>query len=166
MKINHTVTHYALAAVLAGGLLAVHSEKPAPQLVPAAMHSSVKPDRHDWPVLGQEKTIALAEAIQARGQATGLVTIFCASVSCHDFRTDLDDAFQLADWKTEFEDRPVESEADHGLFVGPPGKAADDMVKELKHAAGIEATIVGITDENGKDIKGIGIIIGKAGAAQ
>jgi hypothetical protein len=154
MKINHTVAHYVIggAALALAGFASVHTK--APELIPAAMHETVRASRFDWPGLGQDKTIALGDAM--KDLPPGKVTIFCSRLSCHELRLDLDDAFQLAEWTTEFEDGAVESEANTGLFVGPPGKGADVLAAALKVATGVEPKIVPIDG-----IEGVGIIIGK-----
>ena len=75
---------------------------------------------------------------------------------------DLDDAMQLAGWKSDFEERQVESENEKGIFVGPPGQDAENMIAALGKI-GFEGTAVGINDEYGRPIDGVGIIIGKSG---
>jgi hypothetical protein len=154
MTINHNVAHYVIggvALVLAGTAVL----KPAPGLVhEAAIHQVQKPSRMDWANLGQDKTVALGEAL--KGVKPGKVTLFCSAPSCHDFQADLDDAFQIAEWRSDFETRFVDSEASAGLFVGPPGGDAENLVAALAKTTGIEATVVPIDG-----IEGVGIIIGK-----
>lgn len=159
MKINHTVTQYAIG--LGALALATNANvSPAPVSTdPAAIHAAQKPSRFDWPVLGQDKTIALGEEI-ARSRPVK-ITVYCSTTTCNSLARDLDDAFQIADVPSTLESRQVDSEQDEGVFVGPPGDAAEFVVASLKKATGIDATIVGITDEKGKNIEGVGVIIGK-----
>jgi hypothetical protein len=155
MPINHTVAHYVIGgAALVLATAAVLKPAPAP-VHEAAIHQVQKPSRMDWASLGEEKTIALGEAL--KGVKPGKVTLFCSAPSCHDFQADLDDAFQIADWRSDFETRFVDSEGSSGLSVGPPGADAENLAAALAKATGIEATIVPIDD-----IEGVGIIIGKA----
>jgi hypothetical protein len=109
--------------------------------------------RLSWPTLTQDQTIDLGERLKKLGDL-GEVTIYCSSVNCQALRNDFDDAFQIADWKDEFEDRFVDSEADVGLFVGPPGKAATDLADAIEAATGTKPSIVPLEAP-------LGLIIGK-----
>lgn len=161
MKLNHTVATYALGGA-ALALAGFGTLKPAPLPVhEAAIHQIQKPGRLDWPSIGEDKTIALGEALL--GVQPGKVTIYCAAPSCHDLQLDLDDAMQIAKWNSEFEARVVDSESDNGIFVGPPGPQAKNLISQLGKI-GLHAEEVGITDEKGQPIAGLGIIIGKSGA--
>lgn len=115
----------------------------------------MKHAKHGWDVLTQDQVIALGEALKIRNP--GKVTLYCASVNCVELRTDFDDAFQIADWPTEFEDSPVDSEGDVGLFVGPPGRAATDLARAIYNATGLQAGIVQIDSTSA----GLGVIFGK-----
>ena len=160
MKLNHTVFGYVVggsALVLAGYATVT---KPVDHPAPPAVHGEVNPGRLDWPVLGEAKTIALGEAMH--GVKPGKVTLYCASPSCVELRKDLDDAFQIAQWDADSEDRLVDSEAEHGIFVGPPGDEAQNLIVQLEKV-GLHAQEVGITDDSGHPIQGLGIIIGKSG---
>jgi hypothetical protein len=86
------------------------------------------------------------------------VTIFCRDATCHDLQLGLDDAFLVAEWREDLQTLPVDSEEDKGIFVGPPGDAAEFVAAELKQQTGLEASIVPIDG-----IEGLGIIIGKTG---
>src|SRR4051812_3697014 len=119
MKINHSVANYVIgaAAITLAGYAVV---KPAPAaLHEAAIHQVMKPSRFDWPSLGQDKTISLGETLQR--MKAGKVSLYCSSPTCADLRMDIDDAMQIAGWASTFEDMPVESEGNQGIFVGPPG---------------------------------------------
>jgi hypothetical protein len=155
MPINHNVAHY----VIGGAALLLASTavlKPAPAPVhEAAIHQVQKASRFDWESLGQDKTIALGESL--KGVAPGKVTIYCSRPSCHDLQLDFDDAFQIAGWHSDFESRYVDSEADNGVFVGPPGPDAEALAAALLRSTGLEATVVPIDG-----IDGVGIIIGNA----
>jgi hypothetical protein len=153
----HTKLHYAGIAIALGlpSTALVHTPAPVHE---AAIHQVQKPSQFDWASLGQDKTIALGKAL--KGMEPGKVTFYCNTAYCHDLMLDLDDAFQLADWQREVEERQVASEHDKGIFVGPPGKDADAMVSALSKV-GLRASVVGISDENGKPIEGVGIIVGK-----
>lgn len=155
MPLNHNIAHYVIggaAIILAGA--AVMKPAPAP-IHEAAVHQVQKPSRMDWASLGQDKTIALGDEL--KGVAPGQVTLFCSAPFCHDFQADLDDAFQLAGWDSQFETRFVDSEGERGLFVGPPGPDADNLAAAIASATGIIPSIVPIDG-----ITGVGIIIGKA----
>jgi hypothetical protein len=159
VAINHNIAHYVIggaALVLAG----YGSIQPKAAVEPAGIHEAAKPSRLDWPALGSDKAIALAESL--KGMAPGKVTIYCGQSRCHGFMLDLDDAMQIAGWKSDFEERQVESENEKGIFVGPPGQEAENMIAALSKI-GLDATIVGISDEYGQRIDGVGIIIGKSG---
>ena len=156
MAINHNVAHYVIgaSALALASYATVHAKQP--QLIPAAVHQSVRASPFDWPGFGQDKTIALADAV--RGLPPGNATIFCSRLSCHELRLDINDAFRLAEWKTEFEDGVVDAESDTGISVGPPGPGADVVAAALKVATGVKPNIVQIDG-----IDGVGIIIGKTG---
>jgi hypothetical protein len=160
MKINHTVLGYVVggSALVLAGYAAV--PKAADHPTPPAVHGEVHPGRLDWPVLGEARTIALGEAMH--GAKPGKVILYCASPACVELRKDLDDAFQIAQWDADFEDRLVDSEAEHGIFVGPPGDEAQNLIAQLEKV-GLSAKEVGITDDGGHPIQGLGIIIGKSG---
>jgi hypothetical protein len=159
MPINHNVAHYVIggAALMLASYGAVQPKAPAE---PVGIHQDAKPSRLDWPALGEDKTTALGEAL--KDVAPGQVTIYCGQSRCHGLMLDLDDAMQIAGWKSDFEERQVESENETGIFVGPPGQDAENMIAALAKI-GLDATVVGISDEYGQRIDGVGIIIGKSG---
>jgi hypothetical protein len=153
---NHTKLHYAGIALALGLSSTALIHQPTSQV--NVTHQVQRQGRADWPSLGEDKTEQLADALKAIGP--GKVTIYCGQPHCNELKLDLDDAFQLAGWNSDFEERLVESEADKGIFVGPQGDAANDMIKALGKI-GIEAKPVGISDENNQPIDGLGIIIGR-----
>jgi hypothetical protein len=156
--INHNVAHYVIggAALLLASYGAVQPKAPVETVV--VQHVVQRPGRADWPALGEGKIEALAEALT--GMSPVKVTIYCGQPHCNELKLDLDDAFQLAQWQSQFEERMVESEADKGIFVGPPGQDAENMVAALAKV-GLDAKIVFISDENNQPIDGVGIIIGR-----
>ena len=151
----HNKLHYAGIALALGISSTALLHKPSP-VHEAAVHQVQKPSRFDWPSVGQEKTEALGEAL--RGVSPGKVTIYCPAPSCHDLALDLDDAFQVAEWTAQFEERFVDSESENGIFVGPPGPDAEALKAALEKTTGFEVNIVPIDN-----IDGVGIIIGKTG---
>lgn len=159
---KHHIAHYAIAAVIAVGLVGAHEEKINQSFVPTTEVrevTHVRASRFDWPTLGEKKTIDLGESLsKIDPKKKHHVTLLCASSTCETFRTDLDDAFQIAWWESDFEDRPVDSEGDHGLFVGPPGPEADKIATMLHEATGVPVALVPISDIEGE----VGIIIGKS----
>jgi hypothetical protein len=160
MAINHNIAHYVIGG--AALMLASYGTL-APAQAPVhetAIHEVQKPSRLDWPALGEDKTAALGESL--KGLPPGKVTIYCAQSRCHGLMLDFDDAMQIAGWKSDFEERQVESENERGVFVGPPGQDAENLAAALTKV-GFDATIVGISDEYGQTIDGVGIIIGKSG---
>jgi hypothetical protein len=156
---NHNLNHYiiGLGALALAGTALVHGKPPAE---PVGIHQAAQPGRLDWASLGEDKTTALGESL--KDMAHGKVTIYCGQSRCHGLMLDLDDAMQLANWKSDLEERQVESENETGIFVGPPGQDAENMVAALAKV-GLDASIVGISDEHGQRIDGVGIIIGKSG---
>jgi hypothetical protein len=156
MPINHTKLHYAGIALALGLSSTALLNKPDASL--SVTHVVQRPGRADWAALGPDKTQALADAL--KGMKPVKVTIYCGQPHCNELKLDLDDSFQIVGWQSDFEERLVESEADKGIFVGPPGDAANDMVAALAKI-GLKASVVGITDENSKPIDGVGIIIGR-----
>jgi hypothetical protein len=118
-----------------------------------ATHQIQKPSRYTWASLGDE-TIQLGTALEHT--PPGKATIFCAASSCHDLALDIDDAMQVAGWQSNIEERPVDSESEDGISVGPPGTDAEAFAERLKEVTGIEPHIVAIDG-----VDGIGIIIGK-----
>jgi hypothetical protein len=156
MAINHMKLHYAGIALALGLSSTALIHQPSPQV--NVTHEVQRQGRADWPALGQQKTEDLADALKAMGP--GKATIYCGQPHCNELKLDLDDAFQIAGWQSDFEERMVESEADKGIFVGPPGDAANRMVEALAKI-GLQANPVNITDENSKAIDGVGIIIGR-----
>lgn len=158
MKINHTIVQYGLsiAALVAAIVVGVH--KPSSVMVPTVTThevTHVRVSRFDWPSLGEEKTIALGEVLNTLSSKK--VTIYCSNESCQNFRTDLDDAFQIGWWDVDFEDRFVDSEAEKGLFVGPPGEAATALKSAIESTTGLDVKVVPIDG-----VKGLALIIGKA----
>lgn len=124
-------------------------------MVAATHASSGKFSRLSWPELTQEQTIALGESLKER--SPGQVTIYCSSPNCQALRTDFDDALQIADWKSDFEDRFVDSESDVGLFVGPSSNPkAVGLANAISEATGIVPNFVEIDDT-----KSVGLIIGR-----
>lgn len=160
MPIPHTKLHYAGIALALGLSSVALVQSPSSQPPDVGMHEVDRASRFDWTPLGADKTIALGEAL--KGVKPGKAIIYCAHSHCQGLMRDLDDALQLADWKSEFEERQVESESSKGLFVGPPGLDAEN-VKAALEKQGFEVGVVGITDEYGQPIDGVGIIIGKSG---
>jgi hypothetical protein len=156
MPINHTKLHYAGIALALGLSSTALIHQPSPQV--NVTHEVQRQGRADWPALGQDKTEALADALKGLPQSN--VTIYCGQPHCNELKLDLDDAFQIAGWQSDFEERMVESEADKGIFVGPQGDAANALADALAKI-GIKALVVGISDENNKPIEGLGIIIGR-----
>lgn len=152
MAINHTKAHYVIG-LTALALAGFGAAKPS-TVHEAAVHEIQKPSQFDWASLGQQKTEALGDAL--KGMKPGKVTIYCATPECHDLSLDLDDAFQLADWRRHQQNLPVDSEEEDGIFVGPPGEDAENLAAALSKFTGLEPHIVPI----GK-IDGVGIIIGK-----
>lgn len=161
---NHHLNHYIMSGLLTVmvGALAFGSARNIREVSLRTSHldsavSHIAPEKHSrlsWPDLTQEQTIALGEAL--KGKAPGTVVIYCASPNCSALRNDLDDAFQIADWKSDFEDREVESEGDAGIFVGPPSPDADALSQAIKVVTGLG---VGVVQIDG--IQGLGVIIGK-----
>ena len=165
MKPNvHHVLNYAFTAIALGIAISVavvgwrstrSIEQHAARLDGAVSHlNPVKYSRHSWDTLTQDQVIALGEALK-RDFSDVTVTLYCASSECDAVRTDFDDAFQIAGYTSVFEDRSVDSESDTGLFVGPPGKAAEALAADIEKATGIKATLVPI------DVEGLGLIFGK-----
>lgn len=109
-----------------------------------------------WPGLGQEKTIAIGEALT--GGEGSRVTIYCASLDCRSLSDDLDDAFQIAGWPSDFERRVAMGPTERGLFIGPDGpltrKLRDAIAKTLPDTP---VGIVPLAVEGG----GIGVMFGK-----
>jgi len=166
MKINHHAIHYIVGvSALALGIHAFAT--PPVALVSATGFGAsaygtpaLKTSRFEWPALGQDKTTSLGEAIKKLPEQK--VMLFCSTISCQGLRTDIDDALQIAGWASDFEDRFVDSEADHGIFVGPPGEAAAKFAHELALVTGVDVKTVNITKEDGSPIDGLGVIIGKS----
>jgi hypothetical protein len=154
---THTKLHYAGIALALGLSSTALMKSPDPSTL-SVTHVVQRPGRADWAALGPEKTQALADAL--KGMKPVKVTIYCAQPHCNELKLDFDDAFQILGWQSDFEERMVESEADKGIFVGPPGPAAENMKAALAKI-GLSATVVGITDENNQAIDGVGIIIGR-----
>jgi hypothetical protein len=152
MKINHTIAHYIIGglalAMSSYGL--VHT----PARVITQTHEIAHSSHFAWPALGENKTIELGEALKKLPEQK--VTLFCSGPSCQGLASDLDDALQIANWKSDLEARFVDSEADKGIFIGPPGLGAEDFAKAISNATGVNVEIVPIDG-----IEGIGIIIGK-----
>lgn len=166
MKINHTLIHYVIGITALIGVGIAYHHQPEVKLVPTAVTqvvTNVKVSANDWPDLGEEKTIALGEALNTLGEAmehggrTRKVTLFCAQVSCINLRKDIDDAFQIGWFQRDFVDDHVDSESDKGIFVGPPGEDAEALSEAIRTTTGIESVIVPISG-----IDGVGVIIGKA----
>jgi hypothetical protein len=121
----------------------------------AVNHATPVASHNAWTSLTSDQTIALGEAIKALNYDDG-VTLYCSTIECVTLRNDLDDAFQIAGWSTDFESREVESESDLGVAVGPPGKTANKLATIIVNKTGLPVSVVDI------DLKqGLGVIIGK-----
>jgi hypothetical protein len=161
---NYLIGGGALVLAATGYYDAGRVSQHAQQLDSAISH--IAPEQHSrlsWSGLTQDQTIALGEALKrvsdkAAGTMMGspVVTIYCASVNCAALRNDFDDAFQIAGWTSGFEEQPVDSEEDEGIFVGPPGPGA----KELGDAI-TKATDLPVKEVDIGGIEGVGVIIGK-----
>lgn len=159
MKIHHHLNHYIIgAAALALGGMAYHGESVHHNIIVqqplVGQVQAVEKTRFTWAALSQDKVIALGEALT--GAAPGKVVIYCSNLDCHELRKDLDDSFQIANWKSSFEDQHVDSESDAGLFVGPPGPDADNLAKAITDKTGIPVSIVGVDAGDA-----LGVIIGR-----
>jgi hypothetical protein len=164
---GHDLAHYGISAGLAIALLfSVQDERT--HINSAISH--VAPTKHSrmaWEPLTQDKTIALGEELKKSYRDLHVV-LYCSNANCAELRTDFDDAIQIAGWAhTDFEDQFVDSEADVGLFVGPPSKAATDVANAIFKTTGINADIVDIDTLKAPpglavDTQlGVGIIFGK-----
>src|SRR5258708_36026957 len=110
---NHHLMNYIIGgsamAIAVGGLVLDHNR--IERLMDRTAHNSAaishlapgKYSRLAWPALSQEQVIALGEALKKLKPVK--TTIFCASENCAALRTDFDDAFQIAGWETDFQDR-------------------------------------------------------------
>jgi hypothetical protein len=128
-------------------------QKSQPQL---PMHLDAT-QRYAWPSLGMDKTIALGEALQSLPSKTRVV-IWCPGLDCLALQSDLDDAFQIANWDSDFDRRRVDSNDDTGLFVGPRGERADRLAAAIEKATGIHVELV---DAPSLQIETINLYIGK-----
>lgn len=118
-----------------------------------AAHKGDKGSSHAWPSLTEDQTIALSEGIKRLDTPAKKMTLYCSSSSCEYIRNDFDDALQIAGWVSDYEDRPVDSESDVGVFVGPPSDQAEKLRQTIESTTGIKAEMV--------DMEKFGIIIGK-----
>ena len=162
MKINPHLMHYLIGfTALAAGGYAI-AQPPVSVISSTGFGASAygtpvsRTSRFEWPSLGMDKTIALGDAL-TKLHTPAKVTLYCASETCQGLRADIDDALQIAGWFSDFEDRPVDSEADRGICVGPPGVEAAHLAHALKEATGTEVTTCPIDG-----IMGLGVIIGKS----
>lgn len=136
----------------------IASERKADKVVPLLPGQSVprrELSRFTWPGLGQDKTIALGEALKRAGFKREVV-IWCATVDCTDLAADLDDAFQIADIKSDLDRREVESSSDRGIFVGPQNSDAQTLAQLITMATGLVVAIVDAPQD-----KPLALIIGK-----
>lgn len=161
MKINHTVVHYAIAGMLIAGLGGVYESKPKVEMVPTAeIHevTNVRVGSYDWPELTEKQTIDLGELFNdLNPKRDRHVTLLCNATSCQNFRESIHESFAIGWYGDDYEDLPVESEHDHGIFVGPPGKEANAIKAAITKITGYKVTIVGIGDIEGS----VGVIFGK-----
>lgn len=153
--------HYALAGALVAGLGVVHEEKPKVEMVPTAEIQAVTNIRvgaHDWPELTQKQTIDLGEELnKLNPNEDHHVTLLCHGLACDNIRGSFHEAFTIGWYGDDYEDLPVESEHDHGIFVGPPGKEAEGVKAAIKKVLGWDVQIVGLGDIEGS----VGVIFGK-----
>lgn len=111
--------------------------------------------RHAWSGLTQEQVIALGEAVKELKLEH--VTLYCSNVNCNALRADFDDAFQIGDVLSRYEDRYIDVEGEEGVFVGPSGGSAGILALAIQKATGIAPTVLSSSDwENG-----LGVVIGK-----
>lgn len=152
---NHTRLQYgfiALTFLVATAALYRAEHKPPQRTVVLASQPApaAKASRLAWPGLGQALTIQVGEALQgAPGKPA--IAIYCNSPDCDLLAHDLDDAFQIADWPSDFERAYVDAQSQPGLFVGPPGDpAAQAIMRALARL-----------NPQPADMPGPGIIIGR-----
>lgn len=161
MKINHTVAQYVIGAVALAGVATVHVEKPEVKLVPTAEireTTHVRVGAHDWPPLTEEKTIELGELLNTLNpKEDKKVTLLCSSSACQNFRESIHEAFTIGWFGDDYEDVFVESQHDHGIFVGPPGPLADKVATAIHKITGYPVALVGLSDIEGE----VGVIFGK-----
>lgn len=160
MKQTISLVISIIALVVAGAALKVSldtdKQTHAIKIMAASSPRAVEKVKGAWPGLGQEKTIAIGEALT--GGEGSKVIIYCASPDCRAMSDDLDDALQIAGWPSEFERRAALGPSGAGLFIGPDGsqtrKLRDAIAKTLP---GTPIEIVPIAVEGG----GIGVMFGK-----
>ncbi len=98
-----------------------------------------KASRYAWPALGMDKTIALGEALAKTPHSR--VIIWCPGTDCTELQADLDDAFQIAGWTTDWDRRRVDSNDEVGLFVGPPDEHAQALADAIEATTGLRVTV-------------------------
>jgi hypothetical protein len=111
--------------------------------------------RYAWPPLGMDKTIALGEALRTLPKSH--VVVWCPDMDCLGLQSDLDDAFQIAEWESDFDRRRVESNDEPGLFVGPVNGAAQELASVIERTTGIHVKVVSTPETSST----INLIIGK-----
>lgn len=150
---GHHLAHYVLEAALAAVVAAVvvlhggdikrlAARKPVEVVTPAPAFmgfngTGPKALKGTWPGLGQDKTIALGEALQKLPVSKAV--IFCAGERCRDLMADIDDAFQIADWDDIEEDQFMGA-TETGFLVGPAGPLTDSVITALRNV-GIPAEL-------------------------
>ena len=143
---GHHIANYCIgAAALLTAITAVGvaNHRP-PQIERTVVQASqiapqARPSRAAWPSLGQAATIKIGETL-AGARSKPAATIYCNSVDCDALMHDIDDAFQIADWPTDFERGYVDAESDRGLFVGPASNATAQLIALALRAGGLQPT--------------------------
>lgn len=104
-------------------------------------------NRYAWPTLGQDRTIKLGEALEGLSPPLKKVVIWCPGEDCLALQEDLDDAFQIAGVKSDFDRRRVDSNNDRGLFVGPKNAMSEVLAATITRTTGIKAEVVDAPDD-------------------
>lgn len=138
MMNGHDWAHYgigALAIILVGSVnqnVAGRIDK-----LTAAQHQgiAVPAPRNAWPVVKPDAVIALGESLKLQTPPPS-VEIWCPEISCQAMAADIDDAFQIAGWDSDFNAMRIDANDDQGVSVGPPGAAATTLAAALAKAVG------------------------------
>jgi hypothetical protein len=145
----------AVAAELAVPVDRAHKADKAGPSLTTTVAKREPGSRFAWAGLGQDKTIALGELLK-KAKFNRKVVIWCSSVDCTDLAADLDDAFQIADVKSDIDRREVDSSSDVGIFVGPFGEDAERLQKAIELTTGLKVKMVSAPED-----ADLALIIGK-----
>jgi hypothetical protein len=141
---GHDIAHYVIggAAVLLA-VLGHNASNTRMDKLTATQHQAVQvpAPRNAWPAIKPDDVVALGESLKSQNKPAA-VEIWCPEISCQALAADIDDAFQIAGWDSDFNSMRIDSNDDQGVSVGPDDARARGLADLLGKALGQHVGVV------------------------